>query len=168
MKTLLVSLALLLASCRAPVPAVAPAAVQVPASQSPTGPRVLVYKTKGDYANLVPVGLSADKTGIVTYPHPSDVKIGKAYATPTQLAQGYLLDNRGIGKNVAFLSMTYAGYGDLDTLPSLRQLYDLVIDKSPLVELWDCGDKIANGEMREKLNAAIAANALSGICAALK
>jgi hypothetical protein len=162
MKTLFVVLAVLLASCRAP------ATVPAPASPSPPGPRVLVYKTKGDYANLVPVALSADKTGIVAYPHPSDVKIGKAYATPTRLAKGYLLDNRGIGKNVAFLSMTYAGYGALDTLPSLRRLYGLVIDKSPLVELWDCGDKIANGDMRDKLNAAIAANAISGICSALK
>jgi len=38
------------------------------------------------------------------------------------LANGYLLDNRGHRKNVAFLSMTYGDYGALDTLPSLRQL----------------------------------------------
>jgi len=46
-----------------------------------------------------------------------------------------------------------------------------VIDKSPLVELWDCGDKTTSGDMRDKLNAAIAANGIngiSGICSALK
>ena len=33
------------------------------------GPQTIVYKTKKDYYNLVPVLLSDDKTEIISYPH---------------------------------------------------------------------------------------------------
>lgn len=38
------------------------------------GPQALIYKTKKDYTNLVPVLLSDDKTEIVSYPNPRDSK----------------------------------------------------------------------------------------------
>ena len=37
------------------------------------GPTTFIYKTKGDYNNLVPVILSDDKTNISSYPHPKDI-----------------------------------------------------------------------------------------------
>ena len=68
----------------------------------------LLYKTKGDYADLVPVTLSEDRLSIVAYPAPSD--LAGHLPRPTALAQGYWLDNRGIGPNTAFLKLTYADY----------------------------------------------------------
>ena len=68
-----------------------------------SGPPVLVYKTKANYNNLVPVILSDGKTEIVSYPHPKDLIKGSRFPLPFILNDGYLLDNRGIGKNVAFL-----------------------------------------------------------------
>src|ERR1017187_6426884 len=66
------------------------------------GPHVVVYKTKANYNNLVPVELTDDKTKIVSYPDPKDVKTENGYSLPSSLNNGYLLDNRGIGKNAAF------------------------------------------------------------------
>lgn len=97
----------------------------------------LVYKTKGDYRNYVPVLLSEDKSRIVAYPDPKDIRPGKDL--PSILANGYLLDNRGIGKHVAFLRMTYAEYARLPEAPAMDDLEDMILDKSPLVELYNCG-----------------------------
>src|SRR5436309_2146351 len=77
------------------------------------GPHAMVYKTKANYSKLVPVDMSDDKTQIASYPAPTDVVSGSGYATPTQLHSGYLLDNRGIGKNAAFLKLTYEEYAKL-------------------------------------------------------
>src|ERR1039458_8963912 len=83
------------------------------------GPHVVVYKTKANYNNLVPVELTDDKTKIVSYPDPKDVKTENGYSLPSSLNNGYLLDNRGIGKNAAFLKITYEEYAKLQTLPTL-------------------------------------------------
>src|ERR1035437_9891940 len=72
-----------------------------------TGPPTMVYKTKADYSKNVPVTLSDDKSVIISYPAPIDLKPGGSFATPTLLQDGYLLDNRGINAKVAFLKMTY-------------------------------------------------------------
>ena len=103
-------------------------------------PQVLVYKTKADYNNRVSVILSDDKTQIISYPDPHDIKMRPGYPAPTPLHDGYLLDNRGIGKNVAFLSLTWTEYAGLQKIPSLKELYGLVVDKDPLRELIDCGN----------------------------
>ena len=63
--------------------------------------RVVIYKTAKDYRNNVPVTLSDDKTTIVSYPHPTDLVLGEGLALPASLHNGYLLDNRGINRNVA-------------------------------------------------------------------
>lgn len=64
---------------------------------------VIVYKTKSDYFNLVPVVLSDDKSKIISYPSPTDIN---SSLLPTKLKNGYLIDNKGIQPNVAFLSFT--------------------------------------------------------------
>lgn len=124
-------------------------------------PPALVYKTRADYTQLVPVLLSEDKTEIVSYPHPSDVS---SRPVPTQLADGYLLDNRGIGKNVAFLKLTYDEYSKLGEVPKLTELYDLIIDKDPLTELCNCGNKKAIKNPEEELNELIKAGKLRDVC----
>jgi hypothetical protein len=102
---------------------------------------ILVYKTKKDYAQYIPVIMDKEKTRIVSYPDPSDVYYEGKLAYPTPLENGYLLDNRGIGPNVAFLNYTYEAYSRLKTAPTMEQLMNSMLDKNPLLELWNCGQR---------------------------
>jgi hypothetical protein len=133
-----------------------------------SAPPTLVYKTRLNYYNLVPVMLSDDKTEIISYPHPKDLKVGDALALPTSLKDGYLLDNRGIGSNVAFLKMTYEEYSKLESAPSLIELYDLIIDKDPLTELCNCGNRNAFKDKTSELNKIIMSKKLKTICKEIK
>ena len=102
----------------------------------------LIYKTKANYNELVPVILNDDKTVIVSYPAPQDLSSGDELRLPTELANGYLLDNKGIGLNVAFTSFTYEEYVALEEAPSIENLMNSIIDKDPLIELYDCKDQL--------------------------
>ncbi|MBN2807721.1 MAG: hypothetical protein JXR22_13775 [Prolixibacteraceae bacterium] len=98
----------------------------------------LIYKTKADYNQLVPVILNDDKTEIVAYPAPADLKSVEGLRTPLELKNGYLLDVRGIGPNVAFTSFTYETYARLKQAPVLEELFRSIVDKDPLLEMYDC------------------------------
>ena len=104
-----------------------------------TGPKIYIYKTRGDYNNQVPVDLSADQKTIVFYPDIKDVFYNGKLATPTMLEDGFLLDNRGISSNVAFLKLTYRQYAALPSTPSSESLFNLILDSEPLTFLYDCG-----------------------------
>lgn len=104
-------------------------------------PSTLVYKTKNDYFNNVPVILSEDKTMIVSYPAPSDVYYNGKLAYPKRLDDNYLLDNRGINQNIAFLKLTYDEYSKLSKAPSIKEMYEMIIDKDPISELCNCGNR---------------------------
>lgn len=112
----------------------------------------LVYKTKQNYNNLVPILLSDDNTEIVMYPAPTDIYYQGKLALPTQLKQGYLLDNRGISKNVAFIKLTYQEYAKLEKAPKLTELYAMIVDKDPLHELYDCGKRENFSNLIKQLN----------------
>ncbi len=104
-------------------------------------PATFVYKTKADYTKNVPVTLSDDKTQIVAYPAPQDLYSNGKLAYPTALSNGYLLDNRGINANTAFLKLTYAQYSQLKEVPRLKDLFQQIIDKDPFTELCNCGNR---------------------------
>lgn len=131
------------------------------AAQKPVSQRArlkqptLIYKTKGNYDNRVPILLSDDKTEIVAYLAPTDLYYAGKLALPTKLKRGYRLDNRGIGPNVAFLKLTYSQYQKLAKAPSLPELYALIVDKDPLLELYDCGDRANFKHIERELNQAI-------------
>jgi len=132
-------------------------------------PHILVYKTKANCVNLAPIILSDDKTTIVSYPHPEDIKTDRGYLLPTFLNSGYLLDNKGIGKNVAFLKIAYEEYAKLQNAPSLIELYELITDKDPLIELYDCGIKTALPDVEIiRLNKLIDNNSLRITCKLIK
>ena len=133
-----------------------------------SGPPALVYKTKADYSNLVPVILSDDKAVIVSYPHPTDVKIGDAMKTPTALKNGYWLDNKGIGKNVAFLKLTYSEYAALKEAPGIDAMMGMIVDKDPLTEMCNCGNKSALTSPVEQLNNLIDSGTLRVKCLPVK
>ena len=132
------------------------------------GPSTLVYRTKKDYNNLVPVNLNNEKTEIYSYPHPKDVKTEKGYQTPTVLNGGYLLDNRGINENVAFLKYTYEEYAQLKTLPSKKELFASIVDKEPLIVLCDCGNRKVYKDVVGQLNNMIDKKRLETLCKTLK
>jgi hypothetical protein len=131
-------------------------------------PPTVVYKTKGNYNNLVPVLLSDDKLEIISYPHPNDLKVGDALALPTPLSEDYLLDNRGIGPNVAFLKMSYEDYSKLENAPTLKELYELIIDKDPLTELCNCENMKMFNDKTSQLNKLIMAKNLKTTCRQIK
>lgn len=103
------------------------------------GPQAVIYKTTKDYYYHVPVIMNNSRTEIVSYPAPQDLYYNGKPAYPTRLANGYLLDNRGIGAYVAFLSYTYEEYSKLGKTPSMKELKEHILDKYPLTEAWNCG-----------------------------
>lgn len=104
-----------------------------------SSPQVFVYKMKKDYSNNVPVIMDSGRKRIVSYPAPGDLKRGDGYATPTKLKDGFWLDNKGIGPNVAFLSYTYEEYSKLKQTPTMEELMNSIIDKNPLSYHAFCG-----------------------------
>jgi len=110
---------------------------------------ILVYKTKKDYSKNVPVILNSFKTEILSYPHPSDVYFQGKLAYPTPLKNGYLLDNRGIGSNVAFLNFSYETYSRLKNAPTKEELLRNLLDKNPLLEMWECGSRESELDVSE-------------------
>jgi hypothetical protein len=136
--------------------------------QFTAGPPTLVYKTRKDYSNQVPVILSDDKRSIVSYPDPKDIKNGHDYPTPIQLKKGYLLDNRGIGINVAYLKWTYAEYAAMPKAPSMQEMMHQIIDKNPLTELCNCGSRYAFKNVTKDLNALIESGKLRKVSKVIK
>jgi len=105
------------------------------------GPQTIIYKTRKDYAQFIPVTLSEDKSEIVSYPHPKDVFRNGELAYPTELKNGYLLDNRGIDVNVAFLNVTYEDYSKMEKAPLLEELFSMILDNDPLLDFYYYGNR---------------------------
>jgi len=152
--SLLLVLITFLISCSNPVKKIINGYSAVP------GPPTIVYKTKADYFNNVPVLLSNDKQTIIAYPDPKDLTLDNKLCLPTQLEKGYLLDNRGISVNVGFLNISYLEYSRLATSPSLNELRKLLLDTNPLVELYDLGLSYNYKDRKEEINQIIRRNQL--------
>ncbi len=95
-------------------------------------PQAVVYKMNGDYADCVPVTVSADGSTIVSYPAPTDLT---SESTPLRVADGYLLDRRGVNANTRFLRLTYDQYRALPQAPSLEQIKADIIPDARVVDL---------------------------------
>ncbi|MGN0213300.1 MAG: hypothetical protein ACI4AH_00650 [Muribaculaceae bacterium] len=96
-------------------------------------PAAIVYKTRADYRDKVPVNIDGRTGQITGYPDPCDLHPG---VTPLPLTDGYLLDRRGITPTVAFTSYTYEEYSALKSVPSREQLKQRIIDRTPLVAMY--------------------------------
>lgn len=141
-----------ISSCCTAKKAVSP--ITNPAVSIP-GPKAVIYQTKKDYSKFVPVILSDDKKSLVSYPDIIDVFYNGKLAYPTPLHNGYLLDNRGIGKNVAFINLTYDEYSKLAKTPTADQLMDMIIDKDPLTKMYSGKLKASYIDIEQELNAII-------------
>ncbi len=106
----------------------------------PKKPPVIIYKMKADYSNNIPVILSADKKTVVRYPAPGDLFFEGKISRPTKLANGFYLDNRGVNENVAFTSYTYDDYLNLKKAPTAQELFNIIIDADPLLEIYQLKD----------------------------
>ena len=120
-----------------------------------TEPPMVVYKTRKDYSDLVPVIMDEERTQIVSYPDPSDLFYEGKLAKPTALKDGYLIDNRGINANVAFLGYTYEVYSKLKQPPRMQELLSKIVDKYPLLELVYCGSRTKYKQEIPELDALI-------------
>ena len=130
-------------------------------TKTKAGPPVIIYKTKKDYSQLVPVGLSPDKKSLQSFPAPGDVYYNGMLAMPLPLSNGYLLDQRGIGPDVAFLSITYQQYSVLKKTPPADSLLKLVIDADPILEMYDCGSRYTYSDLVPELNAKLKESGVS-------
>ncbi len=131
-------------------------------------PQILVYKTRANYNKLVPVLLSPDKKRIISYPAPGDVTGGASGFEPVQLHKGYLLDKMGVAWNTAFLKYTYEEYAKLKTLPSEEEMYKMIVDKDPLVSLYDCGRREPINNLVHKFNDMIDEGKIKKKCQPIK
>lgn len=111
----------------------------------------IIYKTRADYRNFVPVTLNSDRSAIQSYPAPTDVYYEGQLAVPTELTNGYLLDNRGISTQAAFLDITYEEYSQLKEI-NLDFLWKRIQDTTPLLELYHCGNRSDFSNEVEELN----------------
>jgi hypothetical protein len=129
--------------------------------QGISSPACIIYKTRADYSQHVPVILNADRTAITSYPDIKDVYYQGKFAFPTRLSGGFLLDNRGIGPNVAFLDYTYEEYSKLGQTPSIDQLFSHILEKDPLTEMYKCGRRIDYHDIENELNRLIISGKLN-------
>lgn len=96
----------------------------------------VIYKTHGDYDNLVPITLDDTGTRIVSYPAPSDLRRGENFSTPVTLDGGYLLDRRGLTANSVFTDYTYEQYSILPTAPTTTELMKHIKYRKPFAEMY--------------------------------
>jgi len=134
---------------------------------SVSSPPCIIYKTRSDYSKNVPLILSEDKSKITSYPDIRDVYSHGVLAYPDQLADGFLLDNRGIGPNVAFLKYTYTDYQKMTRTPSTEELWNQILDKDPLLEMYQCGTRSQYPDPVKALNQIISGGKLKD-CKKLK
>lgn len=114
----------------------------------------IIYKAKGDYSQLVPVQMNTEKTKIVGFPAPSDLKSNGGLQTPIALEDGYYYDRRGISKNSVFLNKSYSEYAALVKTPSISDLKAWILEKDPFLEIYSCPNLTAGSDL-ETMNALV-------------
>lgn len=114
-------------------------------------PGISIYKTKGDYYDLVTIGMKGDKIfrtydlidnkGRFNYTGNDTV-----YKRRARLIDGYVLDTESSEEHDVFLGLTFKEYIRKETkygyLPH-DSLYKYIIDKNPYTEYYR--DKISEG-----------------------
>jgi hypothetical protein len=130
-------------------------------TQKVTGPHIIIYKTKSDYFDKIPIGMSANKKTIISYPAKTDIYTNGLLALPTKLEGGYLLDNRGISADAAFIKLSYEEYAGLSSTPTMEELKEMIIDLDPVSTMYDCGVKSKYHNLIEDINKLILKNDFS-------
>ena len=118
----------------------------------------MIYRTKNDYFDKVPVTLSENLDRVIAYPSQKDIIAGESFSYPTRLFNGFLLDNRGIGQHSAFLGLSYEKYAEMQADISAEFLFLKVIDPDPFLELYHCGSQFDHRDLVKELNELIDQN----------
>lgn len=98
----------------------------------PFVPKAQVYRTNGNYNDNVPIQVAGDGKTLISFPAPTDID---NQTKPLPLADGFLLDRRGISANSRFTTYTYAGYAALPAPPSVENLLKAIIPQAMITEL---------------------------------
>ena len=155
--------------CRFSKETAAKGSLFVPNNSVFPAPHLIVYKTKKNYSQFVPVILNAEKNTLVSYPSPADMQLEGKPILPILLRQKYWMDVKGINKNVAYLSIKIEDFIKLDSVPSTAYLMGKILEKDPLLEMCDCGIKENDGPNVEmNLNRLILDKKLKSTCVAIK
>lgn len=155
MKQIIYLLALsLLWSCSTKKEAVKSSSKAITQTQFQAQAPQIIYKTKANYSQLVPIQMNAEKTKIVGFPAPSDLKSNGELQIPIALDDGYFYDRRGLSKNSVFLNNSYAEYAAFSKTPSLAELKAWVLDEDPFLEIYSC-PQLKQGSDLESMNALV-------------
>ncbi len=127
-------------------------------------PYAIVYKTKADYTQLVPLRMDDSLKEIISYLHPTDLSKEGKFLTPLKLNNGYLLDRQGIGSTSVFLKYTYSNYSKFTKIPTLDSLNTNILIRNPFLEIWNCGCMTNYTSLKLQLDAIISADSLSKKC----
>lgn len=95
-------------------------------------PKAIIYRTNGDFNNLVPVTMNPSGESLLSYPAPSDISESQM---PVKLIDGYLLDRRGINAYTAFTKFTYSEYSALSSTPSPNELKEAILPGAEVTEI---------------------------------
>ena len=79
-------------------------------------PPLVIYKTKEDYSNLVPLQLSEDKKRVISYPAPGFHRNLFNQGHPTHLKNGLLCDNIGITQHTVYLKYTFEEWEQMGSI----------------------------------------------------
>ena len=112
---------------------------------------VVVYKSKSDYSNNVPIMYSKELGSIISYPAPTDVERFKELK-PIELSEGYLLDQIGVNLRTVYLEYSLDEYSEFREAPSLETMTKKILEYSPFVELYDIGQPNEKNNSIDKLN----------------
>ncbi len=124
--------------------------------------KLVIYKSKNDYSNLVPIHLSEDKQTVIGYPAPEDlIQYGNKNAI--QLENGFLIDLVGVSKNSVFTVFTMNDYQKMQP-PSLNDFKINIIDVDPFSEMYICNQNYTRTEIEQ----IIKDSTLSSICSKIK
>ena len=95
-------------------------------------PKAQVYRTNGNYNDNVPIQVADDGKTLISFPAPTDID---NQTKPLPLADGFLLDRRGISTDSRFTTYTYADYSALQAPPSIENLLKSIIPHAMITEL---------------------------------
>lgn len=114
-------------------PAITPEPEQPVVVESTTFiPKATAFKMSGAYADKVAVTLGSDGR-LLYFPAPSDIT---SRSVPTYLANGWWLNNQGLGANSVFTSWTFDEYAKLPFTPSAEEIKAHIIPGATVTDFF--------------------------------
>jgi len=117
---------------------------------------LVIYKTRADYSQFVPVRMNANRTEIIKAPHPSEFIHQGRLSLPVAINQGYWIDNIGISPDVAYLRFTIENYSKLDEPLPVEIMLRYILDAYPLLEMYQCGYRYEYRDIFSEVNVLVA------------